>query len=140
VIKVTTTQEVSTERIADLLTCALEGGSNYWYMITDRGAPTEIVFRTAISDEDKASAEIVYPHIDYPVNPGGFLMIGATDDEGDVDMTEVKRLDLDSLAKGLQVMATKYPRHYADFQAENDDAETGDVFLQCCLFGEIVYG
>jgi hypothetical protein len=23
---------------------------------------------------------------------------------------------------------------------ENDDADTGDVFLQLCLFGEVVYG
>jgi len=24
--------------------------------------------------------------------------------------------------------------------SDNDDDGTGDVFLQCCLFGEIVYG
>jgi len=37
-------------------------------------------------------------------------------------------------------MAEKYPRHFHNFLEENDDAETGDVFIQCCLFGEIVYG
>jgi hypothetical protein len=32
------------------------------------------------------------------------------------------------------------PRHFADVLNENDDAGTGDVFLQCCLFGEIIFG
>ncbi len=27
-----------------------------------------------------------------------------------------------------------------DMLAENDDATTGDVFLQCALFGELVFG
>lgn len=50
------------------------------------------------------------------------------------------RLDLESIKSGIQTMASKYPRHYSDFVSENDDAITGDVFLQCCVFGEIVYG
>jgi hypothetical protein len=37
-------------------------------------------------------------------------------------------------------MADKYPRHIADILSENDDATTGDVFLQLCLFGDVVYG
>ena len=51
-----------------------------------------------------------------------------------------KRLDLNAIKKGLQIMAEKYPRHMGDFLNENDDADTGDVFLQCCLFGEAIYG
>jgi len=37
-------------------------------------------------------------------------------------------------------MAEKYPRHFANFAQEAEDAETGDVFIQCCVLGEIVYG
>lgn len=44
------------------------------------------------------------------------------------------------LQQGLQRMARKYPRHFADFMAENDDAITGDVFLQCVVLGEVIYG
>lgn len=44
------------------------------------------------------------------------------------------------LLKGLGVMAQKYPRHYGNWLAGQDDAETGDVFIQCALFGEIVFG
>ena len=32
------------------------------------------------------------------------------------------------------------PRHLADFMSESDDASTGDVFLQLCIFGSVVYG
>jgi len=52
----------------------------------------------------------------------------------------VWKLDLDACKRGLQVMAEEYPRHFADFMSENEDAETADVWLQCCLFGEVVYG
>jgi hypothetical protein len=60
------------------------------------------------------------------------------DDEG--ESTGRKVFGLADLAKGLQTMAEKYPRHFADFVAENDDADTGDVFLQCVVLGDVVYG
>ena len=41
----------------------------------------------------------------------------------------------------MKVMHEKYTRHYADMVSEcNADATTGDVLVQCALFGEIVYG
>jgi hypothetical protein len=36
-------------------------------------------------------------------------------------------------------MAVECPRHFADFLNEKADAVTGDAFLQCCLFGEVIY-
>jgi hypothetical protein len=41
---------------------------------------------------------------------------------------------------GLQVLATKYPHHFADIVGDKSDCTTGDVLVQCALFGEIVYG
>lgn len=37
-------------------------------------------------------------------------------------------------------MAEKWPRHFGNFISENEDAETGDVFIQLALLGDIVYG
>lgn len=48
-------------------------------------------------------------------------------------------LNLEKIKKGLTVMAKKEPSHFADFLQENADMITGDVFLQCCLFGEVKY-
>jgi len=57
------------------------------------------------------------------------------------DLEEVKNYTLNILKikKGLTVMAKKESKHFADFISGNYDQTTGDVFLQCCLFGEVIY-
>ena len=49
-------------------------------------------------------------------------------------------LNMKKIKRGLTAMAKKEPSHFADFLKENYDETTGDVFLQCCLFGEVIYG
>lgn len=121
----------SLKRVSDLLCSALEGGSNYWYLIEKFIKPPVI--------KNYADSTVVYDHLDYPLSPGGALIIS---DKYGAEGSPVKRrrLNLRSIHRGLQVMAVKYPQHFAAWQTENDDAETGDVFLQCCLFQEVVYG
>jgi hypothetical protein len=132
-IAVTTTEDVSLERVRDLLCNAFEGGSNYWYVIVDYHRP---------ADETKlyrGTDELPFPHLDYPVSEGGHLMISTH--MGDEFLGQTKwPLSLVTIRKGLEVMRQKYPQHWHDFIVENDDATTGDVFLQCCLFEETVYG
>lgn len=123
-----TKHEVTLEQISNLLCSAFEGGSNYWYIINEFIKPKELSFRT---DKDQ-----VFRHLDYPLNEGGALIIGDMEDED----SEPKRLDLQAIQKGLQVMAKKYPKQMMDFLNDNDDAETGDIFLQCCVFGDAIYG
>jgi hypothetical protein len=72
--------------------------------------------------------------VDYSLNEGGSLGIVSTEPASDVS-----RLDLKSIRRGLEDLATKYPRHFADLVNENTDAITADVLLQCCLFGELIY-
>lgn len=49
-------------------------------------------------------------------------------------------LTMDNVRKGLELMRDQYPRHYADLVEEQDDAITGDVWLQLATFGELIYG
>lgn len=49
-------------------------------------------------------------------------------------------LDLAAIQRGVVIMSTKFKRHWNDFRNENDDAVTGDVFVQCCVFGDVIYG
>jgi hypothetical protein len=49
-------------------------------------------------------------------------------------------LDLKAIKRGALVMAKKYPREWFNLVNDNFDATTGDVFLQCCVFGETLYG
>ncbi len=127
---VTVTSTISRSRIADLLISALEGGSNYWYYLRryEMAASLDI-------------GEFAHGHITIPLTKGCTAVIIVKEEcVGDVNAGREFRLNLDSVAKGAQIMSEKYPRHWGDFLSENDDAETGDVFLQCCLFGDIIYG
>lgn len=122
-------QRIPLSRVSDLLCAALEGGSNYWYEIVEKHEPPSLDFRS--------DAAHIYPHLDYPLNLGGSLVI--TTLERDTHKGKKQwTLNLQSIKKGLRVMSAlkqgKGGHHYPNFLAENEDAETGDVFLQCCLF------
>jgi len=118
--------EITLSRVSDLLCSAFEGGSNYWYRIVAQTAPPAYAFRV--------DSETIFPHLDYPLNEGGSLRISDGDDEWTLDLNLVKR------GLGLFCASEKYAKHFGDFLAENDDATTGDVFLQLCLFGDVIFG
>jgi hypothetical protein len=123
---------ISKTRIGDLLCTALEGGSNYWYCIDKFIKPNNFQFRyNTMMDFDQ---------YDFPLNDGGALIISDKEDENPDEERKTYKLDLVSLKRGIQVMAEKYPKDFSDFLEENYDAFTGDTFLQCCLFGEVIYG
>ena len=63
------------------------------------------------------------------------------DMEGGDDINpKIYVLNLKKIKRGLTIMAKKYPKHFADFLKDDADGDTGDVFLQCCVFGEVIYG
>lgn len=115
--------EITDQMIHDLLVTAREGGSNYWMEGLDYTLPEQDV--TPIDGT-------IYPFVDYPMS-GGAVTITHDDDEK-------ATLTRENIERGLVVMAEKYPRHMNDVIIENYDADTADVFLQCCVFGELVYG
>lgn len=118
-------------RVGDLLSSAFEGGSNYWYLIESFVKPPEVKLHTGLGE--------VFRHIDYALSIGGAVVVSDRKAANE-DKVTITRLDWPKLREGLGVMAKKYPRHFANWLSENDDAETGDVFLQCCVLGDIVYG
>lgn len=124
-------QAVSEIRVSDLLCSGLEGGIGYWGRIDAYTKPESFEFRV---DSDR-----VYRHIDYPMNKGGSITIEITDG-GEIGGVTRFTLNREKLQEGLDVMARDFPKHMADFVGENDDATTGDVFLQCALFGRVIFG
>lgn len=103
--------ECDNQRIADLLVSAFEGGSGYWARISGPYvAPLRIVRGEA------------------------YMLV--------VDCEERKTysLDREAIERGLGIFRRTAPRHFGNWLAEHDDAETGDVFLQCCILGEVTYG
>jgi len=115
---ITTTVIVTTERVADLLCCALEGGSTYWCE----------AFRPASYPEGaEYGHEAVAQGVPFKVKP---------DDEAWLEIDNSP----ERITATLQRLATELPRHWEDFAQENEDAITGDLFFQLLVFGEIVYG
>ena len=128
----TVTTIVSNQRIAELLCAAFEGGVGYWCRVMNFRKPRKE--RAVLSPEDGE----VYRYVDYPLTGGAVIcrLFGEETDE------KYKPLVLDRAAiqRGLALLPQVAPRHWANFLAENEDADTADVFVQLCLLGEIVYG
>lgn len=118
--KVVVPQEFSAWKVWSLLVTAFEGGSNYWYIITNHNCE---------------ELDLDYVH-ECPLHPEGFVEI--EDQEEGKGRTYL--LNRQALQKGLEIFARDEPRHFSDFVLEKDDADTADVFLQCCTFGEAIYG
>lgn len=111
--------------IVSQLCSAFEGGSNYWYRIDKQNKPENF--------DNSHKDYIKYPHLSYPINKGGSLVITVREGVDEDQDGKTFTLNLESIQKGLVVMAQRYPHHFRDQTA-------GDVFLQCCLFGEVLYG
>lgn len=122
------------EQISDLLCRALQE-AKYWCETYE-----EEVIEPTYWEFDSAPG---YAHrlYDYPLNSGGALLIH--DMEAENSENEVLRLDGTAIQRGLEALVAKYPYHVANIlNKESDpisDDNTGDAFLQCCLFGEIIY-
>lgn len=123
--------------VADTLCSAFEGGSSYWASVTNKTEPDEWKWEDMSGIIESKNSHWLH---EYPLNPGGELEI--TDHEARPEMNERVKLCLHraKVVVGLQVMAEKFPKHFADMVAETGDANTGDVLLQCCLFGDVIYG
>lgn len=131
---------VSEEQIEDLLCSAFEGGSGYWA-------------RVKKGKEPKKKCEYTFQ---CPLRGGSFIVVdledSMTDKEyqnGGVEKAKVSdhgvyEVGIKEIKCGLQKMSElaigEGGHHFLNVLRGETDAETGDVFLQCCIFGKIVYG
>jgi hypothetical protein len=111
--------EVSMQMLEDNLVSACEGGSGYWARDME-----------ALTKTGKFYKDIL---------KYGFKLRDITDAKT-LEGGKIHRVSHAQIGRGLQVMAEKYPRHFGDMMNENGDAETGDVLLQCIVFGKVLYG
>lgn len=124
--------EVPLERIVNCIIGAIEGGSNYWLnsFYASKGSK-------ALRARLKADDKIWYAEEEFWTEGGEADLEFDQPSEGAADKATI---NLTALTNGLTIMASKCPSHFADLMAENDDAITHDVFIQCVLFGEIIFG
>jgi len=120
-------REIDAERVWGLLITAFEGGIGYWAQIYDYQEPPGEPFR--------GDPEHLYRYADYPLSEGGAVIL--SDMEGSEEQWS---LDLTTIRSGLEKLCEHEPRRVEEIMSEDYDAETADVFVQHCIFGEIVYG
>jgi len=127
-VTLTVSKEFSHEEINDLVSCALEGGINYW---CKRVIPMQYkigndFFGVAEVDQDKI--EFISDVISY----GGSLKLY------DAESTDVWILDLEKLLKGIK-MYCEHNHITPDNMMKNYDANTADIIVQYALFNEQVF-
>lgn len=133
---VQTERTLTKKKVQGLLVGALEGGSNYWYAAIeydfgDTGLTLDDFRRGGkMTDPD----DYFHPAEIVPFAEGCAITMEVQGEKGR------ERLDLDAIKYGLERMALTAPRHFANIGTTMEDADTSDVFLQCCLFGEVIFG
>ena len=65
---------------------------------------------------------------------GGYL------DVEDFEEEVSHKISLDDVINGFIILMLKYPTNYANIMDENDDYYDADAWLQCTVFGEVIYG
>lgn len=117
----TTSMMLSSEQIADQMVTALEGGSNHWleHFHLINGSPTPV--RPWYADPKLWAG-------DFEID----VCIGGEDEHVTLTPTHILR--------GQQILLDDYPHRWTEIVEETGDAETADVFLQLCVFGEVVFG
>lgn len=123
---------LSDENIRNLLTSAFEGGSNYWYAELephpDNDKPEEDFW---IGGPQQGETYYHWAQL-MPLTEGCAVMFR------DRETGQRHTLDCEACERGATHLQ-QYPRHFAAAVADDGDADTGDAFLQCCIFGEVVY-
>ena len=122
------------EGLSNLLSTALFG--SYWADITIKRSEYHLAeeYKNECL-EDKWAAILI--------NGGTLLVNDYSDCDNELyedDNPTQHELTLKGVRKGLRLMKKEYPSHYADLVEEQDDAITGDVWLQLAVFGELIYG
>lgn len=122
-------KDVTVDQVCGLICTGMEGGIGYWCAIDGYIDPPDPPEKS-IWFGDSAP----YRHNEWPLIEGAAVLLEITDEEKTV------KFDKPAVLRGLELMPRVAPRHWQDFCEDNTDANTGDVFIQLCVLGEIVYG
>lgn len=132
-ITITINKEVSREILENIFVTALEGGSNYWYHLSEDAVK---LIRSVVSKEKNpclstAILEAILDHnVEIPIND-------AEDEEEILGVLSKKIIQerLQNLANSSDYWALE--RELAE---DGMDAESSDVVFQHLVMGEIVFG
>ena len=116
------------QTIKDLFIDAFEGGSNHWYQIVEHTQEYEMI------GNDKTAYDVIDMILEGNVYQ--WIKINAP------EYTEVNAgfITNESIQRGEETMLREYKHLFRAVLDGDYDAEAADVFLQCVLFGEVIFG
>ena len=123
--------KISTEVLEDIFVTALEGGSNYWYFLSEDAVK---MIREAVpkSEDPYLSTSIlkaILKGVEVPINDA--------ENEDEV----IGEISLKTMLARLQKLADSRNNSALISHIDgNGDGDTADIVLQYLEFGEIVYG
>ena len=138
---VTVRQDIPELEVRYLLSGAFDGGSNYWAKDADPHLADGLTIADFQRDGSEATLALQKVGVYFPTIQNVPFVEGCSVTFTNVEGTEFEgKLDRESMTRALDLMASKHPRHFDNFLHGDMDCETGDVFLQLALFGDIIYG
>lgn len=123
--------EIDDSVLEDVFVTAIEGGSNYWYFLSDEAV--RLIRKSVPKEEEShisvATFKAVMKGVEVPIHD-------AFDEEEQVGLISLK-----TMAERLSKLATSDERHHLLAHIEeNGDADSADVVFQYLALGEVVYG
>lgn len=77
---------------------------------------------------------------DYILKGSGLVISNETEERRDSEDFKMATVTRAVVEEALQKLATDYPDIFNDIVTDNADAITGDMLLQICVMGDVIYG
>jgi hypothetical protein len=124
--------ELNREVLEDIFVTALEGGSNYWYFLSE-DAVKRIRQVVRKSDEPYIAVAMLKAVLDH----GVAIPINDVENEEDI----VGWISIETMQERLQALLNSGEKWALEaHMEENGDADSADVVFQYLAMGEVVYG
>ncbi len=129
-LKINITQKISLSHFEEIIVSALEGGSNYWYMLESPEYWNDLSGEEG-EPESTRIAKSLFENPDFKMNVYDIEDDGEGDPLGTVTQA--------SMLGALSYAQQEYPHVYHDLMEGQGDANTADVLFQLAVMGEVVF-
>lgn len=119
----------------NLLTTALEGGSNYWYFINDEQAKAIRKYKQKSLERDPEYGDCFSSMMYTAMLNGEKIYIQDIEDEDN----NLGIFSKESILKGERILADKHKQILGNILKEQDDVEDADIWFQLCVMGRIEF-
>jgi predicted nucleic acid-binding Zn-ribbon protein len=131
-MEITIKRKISKDVLENIFTTALEGGSNYWYYITD-----EQVQKVRQAVPKSTTPYLCLAILEAVLEHNVEVEINDSEDEDEV----LGVITRDTLIERIELLANSSDAWALENELKEDgDASSSDVVFQYIVLGEVVYG